>query len=485
MSGHQDIPPPHNEAVEQMLLGTLMVRNGTIDDVADILDPHHFFFPAHGRIYAAIRSLRDEGKHVDNIAVAQACGVDNDVDLSEMGGAGYIAELVSSIVTVALPINHAKTIVGLWRRREAIHLVDRKRAALADRDPDDRRSVEDQIADFGNELDEITEDDPDDPGLEPISVACASLMQRISDAMEGKRPPLLSTGLPALDEAIGGGLREVLTVLGGRPGMGKTSLAETIAWHAASSGGRVAFFSQEMSRETLMLKQISAMTGIPSSRLEKGQIDKRREFLRVISAKERAVSLPIFVDQMASITPAQVVRRARRIQRRGGLSLVVVDHLGIMSDDGGQARSNYERMSSVIKGLQRAQKQLGVPMLVLAQLNREVEKRVDKRPNLSDFRDTGQVEEYARVILLAYRDEYYIQRDKPSHTDENYDAKMANWDARRAAAKGRAEIQVAKNELGLAGVTVDLGFDALRTRFHAIGEAIRDFDAKHQNTIDL
>lgn len=479
------VDAPFNDELEQHLLGTLMVRNSAIDDVADILDAHHFYVPVHGRIYAAIRVLRDAGQHVDSITVAQACGAATDNDLADVGGTEYVADLVGSVITVAMPMQHAQAIVDLWRRREVVAMVDRKRAALADIDPDDRRSVADQIADFGNELDQIAEDNPDDPGLEPVSIAGQSFLQRVSDAMEGKRPPLLSTGLPALDEAIGGGLREVLTVLGGRPGMGKTSLAETIAWHVAGNGGRVAFFSQEMSRETLVGKQISAMTGIPFSRMEKGQIDKRREFLRVVNAKEHIVSLPVFVDQMASLTPSQMLRRARRIQRRGGLSLVIVDHLGIMSDDGAQARSNYERMSSVIKGLQRVQKQLGVPVLVLAQLNREVEKRNEKRPNLADFRDTGQVEEYARVILLAYRDEYYVQRDRPSTDDENYDAKLIAWEGRRAASKGLAEVQVAKNELGAAGFTVDLGFDALRTRFHTLGEPIRDFDAVQQDSMDL
>ncbi|MEO1223335.1 MAG: DnaB-like helicase C-terminal domain-containing protein [Pseudomonadota bacterium] len=469
-------PLPFNEEAEQALLGTLMARPSAVDEV-DALQAHHFFIPAHSRIYRAIRELRDQRKDTSPWLVVSQAGADVDPDLQGVGGRQYIADLVDSIVSVMSAGAYADTIIELWRRRQAIGIIDSFRSALALDGLADRRPVSEQLAGLINGLDRVAEIDPDDPGPVPIADAGERLLQNVSDVLGGAAPPVLSVGLPTFDSALRGGLRNDLIVLGGRPGMGKTSFAEGVSFNIASIGKRVAFFSQEMTKEKLFAKQIAAMTGIPSARIMAATVDKGREFPRLVAAHEEIRDLPIFIDEASGVTPDQILRRSRRIERRGGLDLVIVDHLGMMMDDGGNARSQYERVSANIAGLQRVQKRLGVPVIVLVQLNREVEKRPDKRPTMADFRDTGMIEEYARTILLAYREEYYVQRAKPAWSSESYDADMPAWEDQMRAVKGKGEIILAKNDLGAAGFAIELGFDAERTRWHAPNNPLRDFDA--------
>ncbi len=271
----------------------------------------------------------------------------------------------------------------------------------------------------------------------------------------------MATGLIDLDNKMGGLQPSDLIILAARPGMGKTALATNIAYNIAASGNIVGFFSLEMSAEQLATRIFSEQTGIPSNKMRRGRIDQV-DFDQIARTVTDIQNLPLYIDECGGLSISQIAARARRLKRMNGLDLLVVDYLQLLT--GTTRRSSEHRVAEITEittRLKALAKELNAPILALSQLSRAVESRDDKRPQLTDLRDSGSIEQDADVVLFVHRDEYYYQMKKPPIGDTE---KMAEWIAKGADVVGRAELIIGKQRHGPIG-TVDLQFDAEVTRF--------------------
>jgi replicative DNA helicase len=289
----------------------------------------------------------------------------------------------------------------------------------------------------------------------------------------------IATALRALDSKMGGLQASDLIILAGRPSMGKTALATNLAFNVARARARslqqrpdlapddsghdgavVGFFSLEMSAEQLATRIISEQAGIPSEKIRRGLINED-EFKRLVDTSREMASLPLFIDQTGGISIAQLAARARRLKRQHGLGLIVVDYLQLLSGSNRRAsEGRVQEISEITTGLKALAKELNAPILALSQLSRAVENREDKRPQLSDLRESGSIEQDADVVMFVFREEYYVERMKPAEGTPEFN----DWMAKMQLVSGRAEVIIGKQRHGPVG-TVNLQFDANVTRF--------------------
>jgi replicative DNA helicase len=287
----------------------------------------------------------------------------------------------------------------------------------------------------------------------------------------------VTTGLRDLNRKLGGLQPSDLLILAGRPSMGKTSLATNIAFNAAQAyadsngkeGASVAFFSLEMSAEQLATRILAEVSEVPSEKIRKGEV-RDVEFRRFVEASQRLASIPFYIDDTAALSIAQVRTRARRLKRQFGLGLIVIDYLQLLRGSGGKASENRVlEISEITRGLKALAKELAVPVLALSQLSRAVEQRDDKRPQLSDLRESGTIEQDSDVVMFVFREEYYIERKQPGIGTPEHDA----WKAEMERAHNIAEVIIGKQRHGPVG-TVELAFQGEFTKFS-------DLDRHHQN----
>jgi replicative DNA helicase len=284
----------------------------------------------------------------------------------------------------------------------------------------------------------------------------------------------LATGLRDLDRMMGGLQHSDLVILAGRPGMGKTALATNLAYNVAKAwrgevkadgrvesvdGGIVGFFSLEMSAEQLATRIIAEQSGVPSSKIRRGDITEA-DFHHVADAVREMQQIPFYIDQTGGVSIAQLTARARRLKRQRGLDLLIVDYLQLMSGSKGRAENRVQELTEITTGLKALAKELNIPILACSQLSRQVEQRDDKRPQLSDLRESGSIEQDADVVLFIYREEYYLKNREPRPGTEEHIA----WMAQMENAHGRAEVIIGKQRHGPTGM-VELQFDAEVTRF--------------------
>jgi replicative DNA helicase len=294
----------------------------------------------------------------------------------------------------------------------------------------------------------------------------------------------IATGLRDLDRDLGGLQRSDLVIIAGRPGMGKTALATNIAFNAAqryvrdledgiapekSAGAGVAFFSLEMSADQLATRVLAEQSGISSENLRMGKISQQ-DFRNLARAAAELESLPLYIDDTAGLTIAALRTRARRLKRQRGIGLIVVDYLQLLqgTGKGGNDQNRVQEISEISRGLKTLAKELSVPVIALSQLSRAVEQREDKRPQLSDLRESGSIEQDADMVWFVYREEYYVQAKEPKRPMEGDDAKVwddhAKWMLDMERASGMAELLVAKQRHGSTG-KVKMKFEAKITRF--------------------
>ncbi|MFN7012474.1 MAG: replicative DNA helicase, partial [Allorhizobium sp.] len=285
----------------------------------------------------------------------------------------------------------------------------------------------------------------------------------------------ISTGIMSLDSKMGGLQRSDLIVLAGRPGMGKTSLATNIAYNIAAAyepeinpdgsfkaknGGVVGFYSLEMSSEQLATRIISEQTEVSSSKIRRGDITEA-DFEKLVACSQMMQKVPLFIDQTGGISIAQLSARARRLKRQRGLDCLVVDYIQLMTGAGKAGENRVQEITQITTGLKALGKELNVPIIALSQLSRGVESREDKRPQLSDLRESGSIEQDADVVLFVFREEYYVKNSEPR---DMADPKYPEWEALMDKVKGTADVIIAKQRHGPTG-TVKLAFQAEFTRF--------------------
>jgi replicative DNA helicase len=455
--------PPANIEAEQHVLGTILANARRFELVADLLEPHHFADPLLARIFADIRDRVRAGQHVDAVTLRShytATGV-----LEEVGGARYLGELLSSHMPVSTLLPYAQVITDAWRRREVIRIT---------RDAAGRAQLQD-LADPGDAIAASTAADLlalADAGTKgaatTIGAAAEAALQAADDARRnGGRVRGVPTGLAGLDRMLGGFLPGQLVVLGARPAVGKTGTALCIALAAARAGIGVAFFSLEMSAPELAERLLSNMTGIRGTAIRDGQLSQA-EWDRLVATRNELAALPIQIDHTPELTVNRVRLRARAMSRRMKLGLVAIDHLGLLAPPSGMDRANLVTITEEnSKALKALAKELGVPVLALAQLNRALEAREDKRPGLADLRWSGSIEQDADVAMFLHRAEVHLRGREPSQradeTAEKHTGRLAAWRADVAEAEGRGELIVAKQRRGPTGV-VPIQFDGALCR---------------------
>jgi len=467
---------PHNIEAEQALLGAVLVNNEALYRVSDFLNPEHFFEPIHQKIYQLSRDLIRAGKVATPITLKTF--LDASVDIGGMTLGQYLARLAAEATTIINAEDYGHTIYDLSIRR-ALILVGEEMVNVAYDAPVDF-SPRSQIEDAERRLYELAESGRYDGGFQLFSRSLTTAVDMAAHAFQrdGKLSGLAS-GLDDLDRMLGGLQPSDLIILAGRPGMGKSALASNIGYNVArnwrgevrsdghtvtTNGGIVGFFSLEMSAEQLATRIISEQTGIPSNQIRRGGISEA-DFERIKDHSVELQSLPFFVDETGGLSVAQLAARARRLKRQRGLDLLIVDYLQLLQGSTRRSAENrVQEITEITTKLKALAKELNVPILALSQLSRQVESRDDKRPQLSDLRESGSIEQDADVVLFVFREEYYHQMRKPL---ENNREKFAEWLAEGEKVHGKAEVIIGKQRHGPTG-TVELQFEGALTRFSSL-----------------
>ncbi|PSC05702.1 replicative DNA helicase [Alsobacter soli] len=462
--------PPHNIEAEQALLGAILVNNEAYFRVSDFLEPIHFSEEVHRRIFELTASLIRSGKVATPITLKTFLG---DADLGGLTVSQYLARLAAEATTIINADDYGRTIYDLAMRRNLIvigeDMVNLAYDAAVDEPP--RK----QIEEAERRLYELAESGRTEGGFQNFSHALRSAIDMAAEAFKRDRKLSgISTGISDLDRMMGGLQPSDLIILAGRPGMGKTSLATNIAFNVAKAyrgerqpdgamkrleGGIVGFFSLEMSSDQLATRLIAEESGVASYKIRRGEISEG-DFARVANAAREMERCPFYIDDTGGISIAQLTARARRLKRQKGLDLLVVDYLQLLSASAKKGENRVQELTEITTGLKALAKELVVPIIALSQLSRQVENRDDKRPQLSDLRESGSIEQDADVVLFVYREEYYLKNKEPKMgTEEHF-----KWQAEMEQIHGRAEVIIGKQRHGPTG-TVPVHFDAEITRF--------------------
>ena len=462
---------PHNIEAEQSLLGAILVNNDAFYRVSDFLEPKHFFEPLHQTIYETASSLIRMGKVATPVTLKTFLPADADIGGMTVGQ--YLARLAAEATTIINAQDYGRTVYDLSLRRDLIHIGEDMVNVAFDAPVDSAPRA--QIEDAERKLYELAESGRYDGGFQRFAQALTVAVDMAAKAFQrdGKLSGI-ATGLRDLDTKMGGLQHSDLIILAGRPGMGKTSLATNIAYNVARAyqgelqpdgtmkavnGGVVGFFSCEMSGEQLATRIIAERTGIPSSNIRRGGITEN-DFEKIRDYSIELQSLPFYVDETGGLSIAQLMARARRLKRQKGLDLIVVDYIQLLQGSSKRGENRVQEVTEITTSLKALAKELNVPIIALSQLSRQVESRDDKRPQLSDLRESGSIEQDADVVMFVYREEYYLGNKEPRPGTPEHE----KWCTEMDLAHGKAEVIIGKQRHGPTG-TVDLHFEASVTRF--------------------
>jgi replicative DNA helicase len=472
---------PHNIEAEQALLGAILVNNEAFYRVSDFLEPVHFFEPIHQQIYQLARDLIRAGKLATPVTLKTF--LDANVDIGGLTVSQYLARLAAEATTIINAEDYGRTVYDLSVRRALIQVGEAMVNVAYDAPVD--FSPRDQIEDAERRLYELAETGRYDGGFQRFAQALTTAIDMAAHAFQrdGKLSGI-ATGLDDLDRMMGGLQQSDLVILAGRPGMGKTALATNIGYNIAKAwrgeikpdghtstinGGIVGFFSLEMSAEQLATRIIAEQTGIPSNHIRRGGISES-DFEKIKDYSIELQNIPLYVDETGGLSVAQLAARARRLKRQRGLDFLVIDYLQLLQGSTRRSAENrVQEITEITTKLKALAKELNVPILALSQLSRQVESRDDKRPQLSDLRESGSIEQDADVVLFVYREEYYHQMRKPLEANRE---KFAEWLAEADKVHGKAEVIIGKQRHGPTG-TVELQFDAAVTRFSSLAREAR------------
>lgn len=480
---------PHNLEAEAAVLGALLIDNRLVDDVQRILREDHFFDPIHGRIYQAIiRMVVDKNMIANPVTLKPMFEADE--ELKKLGGVGYLVKITESGVALIGARDFATQIYELALLRALIG-VGRD---MVEKAVDTSESVDpkQQIEEAEVELYKVAEAGGESGTTKTFAMAAADAVTMAQRALNsGGNVSGYTTGFSSLNHHFGGLHKSDLIILAARPGMGKTALATNIAFQTAlrynrdqedgiehSIGAPVAFFSLEMSADQLATRILSEQSRISSEKLRKGAISQD-EFRNLARAAAELESLPFFIDDTPGLTIAALRTRARRLKRQRGIAMIVVDYLQLLQGSGKANDNRVNEISEISRGLKTLAKELEVPVIALSQLSRAVEQREDKKPQLSDLRESGSIEQDADIVLFIYREDYYHGFAEPPMITETSSPedreKRSAWELKNADVAGQAQVIIAKQRHGATG-TVTLRFDREFTRFYDIAYEDRPSD---------
>ncbi len=475
---------PANVEAEAAFLGAVLIDNRVIEELATPLSSKHFFEPVHQRIYARIQQLLDRAAVVTPVTLKPY--FESDEGLKELGGAAYLARLTADGQGLLAPRELAEQIYDLALLRELVQ-VGRELVSGA-MDTSESVAPLQQIEEAEAALYKVAEGAGSNNEAQSFSLATRTAISAIEKAFNsGGHISGKTTGLTSVNEKIGGLHDSDLIILAGRPGMGKTSLVTNIAFNAAdrlrrdladgielekSVGAAVAFFSLEMSADQLATRILAEQSGISSEALRMGKIS-REDFQQLSFASQRLAELPLYIDDTPALSIAALRARARRLKRRHNIGMVIVDYLQLLQGTGRANDNRVNEISEISRGLKTLAKELSVPVIALSQLSRAVESRDDKRPMLSDLRESGSIEQDADMVWFVFREDYYVAAKEPKQPHDGDDPKIheahAAWAAEMERVHGLAELIVAKQRHGATG-KVRMRFESRITRFSDLAE---------------
>jgi len=462
---------PHNIEAEQQLLGAILTNNDLYDRVASVVGSQHFHEPIHARIFEVAAARIQKNALASPVTLKPF--LEDDTGLAELGGPAYLARLAGSAISAFAARDYAQMIYDLAIRRELIGL-GREISAKAG-DVQVSSEPKDQIVEAEQSLYKLGEEGKADSGFQSFLKAVTDAVN-VANAAYQRDGGLagVSTGLMDMDKKLGGLHRSDLLILAGRPSMGKTSLATNVAFNIAKAykrgqlpdgsegavdGGVVGFYSLEMSAEQLAARILSEASEVPSEQIRKGDMTEA-EFRRFVEAAKSLESCPLYIDDTPALPISQLAARARRLKRTHGLDVLIIDYLQLVRPATAKD-SRVNEVSEITQGLKAIAKELDIPVIALSQLSRQVENREDKRPQLSDLRESGSIEQDADVVMFVFREEYYKEREKPG--DHDLEA-MAKWQDEMEKLHGKAEVIIGKQRHGPIG-TIELSFEGRFTRF--------------------
>ena len=456
---------PSNLEAEQALLGSILVNNDIIDEVSTIISPNIFYDPAHVKIYEVIENLNNKGMIANPITLKNFFEKDN--MLIEVGGTEYLVKLTRFSGSAKQAVDYAKVIHEMYLRRELVLISDKLSSDTLNANSQEQ-NAENIIEITEKSLFDLAERGSFSQSFLKFNEALDQTIEMATLAMKSDQGIVgVPTGLTYLDEKLGGLHKSDLVILAGRPGMGKTALATNIAYHAAQNllsrqeKSSIAFFSLEMSSEQLSTRILSEQARIKSDDIRRGKVTES-EINRYIETSRNIYNLPLYIDETPAITISTLSNRARRIKRLFGLNLIVVDYIQLMRAPNSNNRGDnrVQEVSEITQGLKALAKELKVPVLALSQLSRAVESRDDKKPQLSDLRESGSIEQDADVVMFVYREAYYLERKQPKLGSIEH----AEWQSKMNDVNGLADIILGKQRHGPTG-TVKVEFEGIYTKF--------------------
>ena len=450
---------PNNIEAEQSVIGSILVSNEIFDEINLIISNKNFYDPMHQKIFSAIEKLIYGGMLANPITLKNY--FENEKD--ELNIPEYLVKITKFSSSSRQSIEYSKIIYDQYVKRELIKIskdvIDS--VQLNDLDLDGKKIIENSE----KALFDLAEKGSFNSSLIKFDEAMRQTIEMASNAYKNDEGIVgVPTGLKDLDERLGGLHKSDLVIIAGRPSMGKTALATNIAFFAAkkiqeeNKKTSVAFFSLEMSSEQLSTRILAEQSKIKSNDIRRGKISED-QFDKFIETSKDISELPLYIDETPAISIAALSNRARRIKRKFGLDLIVVDYIQLMR------ASNFkdgrvQEISEITQGLKAIAKELGVPVLALSQLSRAVEQRDDKKPQLADLRESGSIEQDADVVMFVYREAYYLERKEPRPATVEH----AEWQAKMNEVANLAEIIIGKQRHGPTG-NVMLEFEAMFTRF--------------------
>lgn len=442
--------PPSDEGLEQEIIGAILQRSMLYEHVSELIVPEHFAHPIHRDIYAAMQKLSSQGQAITPITLSY---------LVKVEGQDLNALLVKMMVNVVAAnergvVTHAKQLYDLYVRRKLITIAD----TLSDDSFNGTDEAFSYLEKAEQLLFQVAAARGDGTSVTTIGSAVSSALESAREARaSGKKVTGIPTGLADLDSQLGGLHNSDLVIIAGRPSMGKTALGYCIAYNAARAGYPTAFFSLEMSDEQLGNRSLSQAARVASDCIRRGELTER-EYEQVIRAAQD-FDQPLYIDDTPALKVQTLRARIRRMVRKQQVRLVVIDYLQLLSV-GGDSESRLQEMSVITRNLKAIAKEMNIPILALSQLSRAVEQREDKRPQLSDLRESGTIEQDSDVVMFIYRAAYYLARKKPDDGSEE----VKKWQEQMTACNNQAEVMIAKQRHGPIG-TVKLHYDGRYTLF--------------------
>jgi len=453
---------PSNIEAEQALIGSILVNNDIIDEISNIVNHKSFYDPLHSKIYNLIENLHNKGMIANPITLKNS--FENDAALSEIGGTEYLVKLTRFSSSVKQSIDYAKIVHEKFVKRELVQISETLSDEAVDETID--KTGENIIQDTEKSLFDLAERGTFHQSFLKFNQALDQTIEMATSAMKSDHGIVgVPTGLNDLDERLGGLHRSDLVIIAGRPSMGKTALATNIGYYAAkkilddNKKSSIAFFSLEMSSEQLSTRILSEQSRIKSNDIRRGKVTEE-EFNRLIETSRNIHDLPLYIDETPAITISTLSNRARRIKRLFGLDLIIVDYIQLMATGSKRYDGRVQEISEITQGLKALAKELSVPVLALSQLSRAVEHRDDKKPQLSDLRESGSIEQDADVVMFVFREEYYLERKEPKLGTIEH----GEWQAKMNEIIGSADIIIGKQRHGPTG-NIQVEFEGIYTKF--------------------